>query len=115
MRYFENDNLCLIVLCNSNAHHSAWGSTNCNGRGESLHEFLDSSNLEILNRGNESTFCNVSRKEVFDITLGSYGLLESITGWEVSRGPSQSDHRHILFNLQGSVPALLIRNPRDTN
>jgi len=89
------------VLCNSNARHSAWGSTNCN--------------LEIVNRGNESTFCNVSRKEVIDINLGSYELLESITGWEVSQGPSLSDHRHILFTLQGSVPALLIRNPRGTN
>ena len=87
MRYCDNDNLCLIVLCNSNAHHSAWGSTNCNGRVECLHEFLDFSNLDILNRGNESTFCNVSRKEVIEITLGSYGLLESITVWEVSQGP----------------------------
>jgi len=25
------------------------------------------------------------------------------------------DHRHILFTLRGSVPALLIRNPRGTN
>jgi len=52
---------------------------------------------------------------VTDITLGSYGLLESITGWEVSWEPSLSDHRHSLFTLQGSVPALLIRNPRGTN
>ena len=102
MRYCENDNLRLIVLCNSNAHHSAWGSNNCNGRGESLHEFLESSKLEILNRGHESTFCNVSRKEVIDITLGPYGLLESISGWEVSQGPSLSDHRHIQFTPQGS-------------
>ena len=50
-----------------------------------------------------------------DITLGSYGLLESITGWEVSFKPSMSDHRHILFILWGSVPVPLIRNPRGTN
>jgi len=52
---------------------------------------------------------------VIDITLGSYGLLESIIRWEVSREPNFSDHRHVLFTLRGSVPALLIRNPRDTN
>ena len=46
---------------------------------------------------------------MFDITLGSFGLLE------VSSEPSLSDHRHILFTLQGSVPVRLIRNPRDTN
>ena len=84
--------------CDSNAHHTACGSTNCNGTGESLLEFLNSSNLEIPNRGNESTFCNVSRQEVIDITLGSYGLLESITGWEVSRKPSLSDHRHSVHS-----------------
>jgi len=80
-----------IILCG--------GSTNCNGRGESLLEFLNSSNLEILNWGNEATFYNASRQEVIDITLGSYGLLQSITGWEVSWEPSLSDHRHILFTL----------------
>ena len=115
MRYCENENLRLIVGCDSNAHHTVWGSTNCNGRGESLYEFLNTTNLEILNQGNEPIFCNVSRQEVIDINLGSYGLLESITGWEVSQEPSLSDHRHILFTPWGSFPALLIRNPRGTN
>ena len=114
VRYREKENLRLIVGCDSNAHHTAWGSTNCNRRGESLLEFLSSSNLEILNRGNEPTFCNVIRQEVTDITLGSYGLLENIIRWEVSRKPSLSDHGRILFTVRGSVPALLIRNPRGT-
>ena len=50
-----------------------------------------------------------------DITLGSIGLLERFTSWEVSSEPSLSDHRHILFMLEGSVPVRLIRNPRVTN
>ena len=33
VRYCANKNLCLIVGCDSNAHHTAWDSTNCNGRG----------------------------------------------------------------------------------
>jgi len=52
---------------------------------------------------------------VTDITLGSYGLLDSIIDWEVSLGPSLSDHRHIVFTLWGSATVLLIRNPRGTN
>jgi len=115
VRYCEYEALCLIVGCDSNAHHTAWGSTNCNGRGESLLEFLNSTNFDIHNRGKESTFCNMSRQELIDIILGSYGLLESITGWEVLREPSVSDHRHILLNLRGSITAPLIRNPRGTN
>ena len=50
-----------------------------------------------------------------DITLGSFGLLESITSWVVSSEPSVSDHRHILFTLWGSIPVRLIRNPTGTN
>ena len=53
--------------------------------------------------------------EEFDITLGSNGLMYSITDWEVSMEPSLSDHRHILFNLRGSAPVLYIGNPRGTN
>jgi hypothetical protein len=48
---------------------------------------------------------------VIDITLGSFGLLESFKSWEVSSEPSLSDHRHILFTLEGSVLVCLIRNP----
>jgi len=33
MRCCENEDLYLIVGCDSTAHHTAWGSTNCNGRG----------------------------------------------------------------------------------
>ena len=52
---------------------------------------------------------------MINITLGSFGHLESIIGWEVSLEPSLLDHRHIMFTLQGSVLVCLIRNPRGTN
>ena len=52
VRYCKNKNLYLVLGCDSNAHHSAWGSMNCNRRGEVLMEFLNSSNLGILNRKN---------------------------------------------------------------
>ena len=115
VRYCEKENLHLVVGCDSTAHHSVWGSTNCNSREEALMEFLNTTNLEILNRGNEPTFCGGGRLEVIEITLGSLRLLESIIGWEVSFEPSLPDHRHILFILRGSVPVRLIRNPRGTN
>jgi hypothetical protein len=111
----EDEHLYLIMGCDSNVHHSAWGSTNCNDGRKALIEFLSASNLEILNQGNEPTFCSGQRLEVIHITLGSFGLLDSIIGWKVSSKPSLSDHRHILFTLRGSVLARLIRNPRGTN
>jgi hypothetical protein len=56
--------------CDSNVHHTAWGSSNCNDRGEVLVEILNPLNLEILNQGNEPTFCSDYRQEVIDINLG---------------------------------------------
>jgi hypothetical protein len=115
IRYCDGEHLYLIIGCDSNTHHTAWGSTNCNGRGEALVEFLGTSRLDILNQGNEPTFCNGYRSEVIDITPGSIGLLENIDCWEVSKEPSLSDHRHILFTLRGSLPGRLVRNPRVTD
>jgi hypothetical protein len=31
--YCEKENLFLVLGCDSNAHHSVWGSTNCKSRG----------------------------------------------------------------------------------
>jgi hypothetical protein len=64
LRYCENEILYLVMGYKSNAHHTAWGSTNCNDRGKALRGFLNSSNVEILNQGNEPTFCSGSRLEV---------------------------------------------------
>jgi len=69
VRYCENENIQLLVGCDSNAHHTAWGSTNCNGRGEALIEFLNTSNLEIFNRGSGPNFCTGVMQEVIIITL----------------------------------------------
>ena len=115
VRYCEEKKLYLIIECDSNCHYKDWGSTNCNDRGEALLEFLNSTNLEILNQGNDSTFCNSRILEVIDITLGSVGLMESIKGWEVSSESSLSDHRYMMFNLEGSVPERLFRETRGTN
>ena len=49
VRYCKNENLSLIVGCDSDAHHTVWGCSNCNGRGASLYEFLNTTNLEIIN------------------------------------------------------------------
>jgi hypothetical protein len=80
-----------------------------------LLEFLNSSNLEILNQGNDDTYCSAGRLEVIEITLGSFELLESFKGWELPSEPSKSDHKYILFTLEDSAPVHLIRNPRGTN
>jgi hypothetical protein len=46
----------LIVGCDASAHHKLWGSTGTNLGGESLMEYLVSSNLNTLKLSNELTF-----------------------------------------------------------
>ena len=77
-------------------------------------EFINSSSLEILNRGNVPTFCSGNRQEVIDISLGSYRLLESINAWEVSSKPSFSDPRYFVHSTRLCY-GTLVRNPRGTN
>ena len=114
LRYRENENFCVNCGGDSNAHHTAWVAPTAIIEGGPSGISI-STKLEILNQGSVSTFCSGSRQEVIHITLGTFGLLESITGLEVSLEPSLSDHRHILFTLRDSVPLSLIRNLRCTN
>jgi hypothetical protein len=72
--YCQSRKKQLIIGCDVNAHHILWGSNGTNLRGESLMEFLVSSNLNILNHGNKSTFVVCNRKEVTDLTLGNKEL-----------------------------------------
>jgi len=71
VRYYQDEQLPLIVGCDLNAHHTVWGSTGTNRRGEKLLEYLASTDLEILNKESEPTFCTAVRREVLDLTICS--------------------------------------------
>jgi hypothetical protein len=105
----------LIVGCDANAHHILWWSTGTNQRGESLMEYLVSSNLNILNRANEPTFVVGNRKEVIDLTLGIYKIGDLVSNWHVHDEPSLSDHRYICFKV-GNITTnyVTFMNPKRT-
>lgn len=108
----------LILVCDANAHHTVWGSSNTNRRGRELLEFLGGRNLDLLNRGRAPTFANSIRRKVIDLTLGSSGICNSVRNWRVSDEPSLSDHRHITFTVrEGTLrrEVTFFRNPRCTN
>jgi hypothetical protein len=81
----------LIVGCDANEHHILWGSTATNPKGDSLVEVLVSSNLNILNRDNESTYVVGNRKETIDLILGTNKIGDLVSNWHVSVEPSLSD------------------------
>ncbi|KAG8236897.1 hypothetical protein J437_LFUL018741 [Ladona fulva] len=106
----------LLVECDSNSHHSVWGSSDVNPSGESLLEYLMTTELQLLNRGSQPTFRNNVREEVIDITLCTSSIVHKIKGWRVSGETSLSDNCHILFMLsEGAIHAISYRDPKATN
>jgi len=94
----KEENLYLVVGCDANSQNMVWDSTNCNDRGVALLEFLNFMNLEILNQGNDSTFCSARRLEVM-IPWGPLDSWKNFKTWEVSSEPSLSFHRHTLYSV----------------
>ncbi|XP_047999786.1 uncharacterized protein LOC125236912 [Leguminivora glycinivorella] len=84
--YGSRANTDLIIGCDANAHHVIWGSSDVNKRGEKVLEFLVSSSLQLLNKGNEPTFVNARRGEVIDITLASNNAMTEWPSGSVIRG-----------------------------
>ncbi|XP_067203049.1 uncharacterized protein [Linepithema humile] len=108
--------------CDANAHHTVWGSSDTNKRGRKVLEFLASTDLEILNTGDEPTFCTIARREVLDITVcfrqiqdTGFRLIQEVVEWRVSTEPSLSDHRQITFRTaKARGKEIKFRNPRKT-
>ncbi|XP_026823921.1 uncharacterized protein LOC113561604 [Ooceraea biroi] len=62
--------------------------------------------LCLLNTGSGSTCVHWQGESIVDLTWASPSLVRVVRGWEVVRGETLSDHRHIWFSL-----ALLGRSP----
>lgn len=45
-----------VIGCDSNGHHTQWGSTSNNVRGDLLFNYILKSSLVLCNKGNEATF-----------------------------------------------------------
>ncbi|XP_037930262.1 uncharacterized protein LOC119664997, partial [Teleopsis dalmanni] len=106
----------LILGCDANAHHTVWGSSNDNKRGEYLLDYIMTVGLSIANKGSKPTFINAIREEVLDLTLCTRGIEESIWNWRVSDEVSLSDHQHIRFEIPSiSEKQDKVYRPRKTN
>ncbi|RVE42450.1 hypothetical protein evm_012880 [Chilo suppressalis] len=116
VRFCARENVELIIATDSNAHHPVWGMEQSNNRGNQLFEFLLTTNLELINTGNEPTFVGRRCKTIIDLTLATPRAATAISGWHVSNEASCSDHRWIRFTLQvGTLPPTPQRYPRKTD
>ena len=116
INYCNNNNLPLVIGCDANAHHVAWGSSDINERGEALMDFLASTNLAWCNKGHKPTFITRNRREVLDLTLVTPDIFSKLKEWTVSDKPSLSDHAMITFHFTKAKQAdLWYRNVRKSN
>ncbi|CAB0039097.1 unnamed protein product [Trichogramma brassicae] len=118
IQHCQETRLALIIGCDANSHHTAWGCSDINSRGEALLESLASSNLIILNRGSRPTFRSAGRETIIDLTLCSQEISHAIRGWregEPYRNPRRTDwalYRESLnWHLEGYTPS--IKNRED--
>ena len=106
----------VLIGCDANAHHTAWGCQDTNFRGRTLLEYLMSTDLEIINRGHSPTYVGMGHQSIIDITLASQQIAGEVLEWHVSREDSMSDHRHICYHLRiDAIPPVYRRNPRSTD
>ena len=111
--FAKNNNLPIIIGCDANAHHTIWGSSDINDRGEALLEYIYGANLDIKNQGNTPTFVTSSREEILDITICSMDITDKIQNWHVSKDDSLSDHQIIFYDFQCDMPKpIVFRNPK---
>lgn len=116
INFCKNQDLPFIIGCDDNSHHTTWGSSNNNARGNALFDYLNDVDAIVLNEGDSPTYFFNGREEVLDITLADPSISSEITNWHVSDTISLSDHNHILFKLNADTDRNVIRkNPRHTD
>jgi hypothetical protein len=83
VQYSAEEKKEIILGIDANTHHFLWGSMDINPKGESLMEYMVSTNLNILNKGNKPTFLSVRRRQVIDLTLGTTLVGNLVSDWHV--------------------------------
>ena len=112
----EHRKIGVVLGCDANAHHTIWGSTDINDRGELFFDYLINTNLLVCNIGHEPTFITKNRQEVLDVTLASDVIFRAVRGWKVAVEHSFSDHRYLIYTLDfNPAPCKSFRNHRRTN
>lgn len=112
----EGKSMHILIGSDANSHHTIWGSSDVNNRGEDLLDYIMSSQLCVANKGNKPTFVTSRRQEVIDVTLCSAGLETMIKDWRVTDDVTLSDHMYIRFELDmDKPPDIYYRKPTLTN
>ena len=77
VNFAHSKEMDIVIGCDANAHHLLWGSTNDNNRGESFLNYLSTTYLFVVNKGNKPTFINKNRKEEFKLGKRKFAFTPS--------------------------------------
>jgi hypothetical protein len=83
--------MAAVLECDAISHHVVCGRSNVNLRGRAFLEYLESTDLEMLNQGAEPPSLSDTRREIY-LTLRSSEQASGIHGWSVSPEQSLLDH-----------------------
>ena len=97
-----------LILTDINGHHSSWGSDYCDARGKIICDWLDSSNLAILNDGTPTRLSGQGLYSHIDLSITTQ-TLASLPDWEVILTTYHSDHFPILISFSDHTNNILIK------
>ena len=118
--FAENEQIPTIVGTDANAHHTTWGSSNINPRGEDLLAYCARADLNFCNVGRVTNqHSELKRVKGSGLDLSKpvcMGGSNRVVGWHVSDVPSFSDHMYIRFRVKSRIrkQAKMFRNVRRT-
>ncbi|WP_233530827.1 hypothetical protein, partial [Gelidibacter salicanalis] len=69
LRYCRHGRHKLLIMSDTNAHSSLWGSSDTNNRGKALEDLIFLNNLAVHNTGAHPTFHNRRSSTIIDVTL----------------------------------------------
>ena len=98
----------VIIGIDSNARSIAWGDVRTSLRGQEMEDFIQTSQLVLMNDGSGPTFSSTNGESFIDLTLVSGPSAPFCTDWQVSEREFLSDHRLISFRFYpcNSVPII---------
>ena len=93
-----------IICGDFNARHTTWGDRKTNRKGKLLDNWIDSTNLKIINEGDQPTYATTKgiqrRESVIDLTLSTNSIYTHVNHWRVNLNiKSTSDHTPITFSI----------------
>lgn len=100
VEFAQKKKLELIMGGDFNAHNRLFGDKRTDKRGSWLSDYLTSTNLMVMNIGNEPTFTQGDRSSVIDLTLASIDASVKIKNWSIDKDFIESDHKAICFEYE---------------